>query len=110
MVWHRSPTTGRICALTGHVSFVATRHRRDGLFRRELLMRIGDSDEGLDGRFDFVLNIRVVDLWHADEKGEYDNIGFRYRGHVITGPDGAFRFKSIVPAIYPGRTRHRSAY
>src|SRR5215472_13215212 len=48
----------------------------------------------------------VVDLWHADEKGEYDNIGFRYRGHVITGPDGAFRFRTIVPALYPGRTRH----
>ena len=48
----------------------------------------------------------VVDLWHADKNGEYDNVGFRYRGHVITGPDGAFRFKNIVPAIYPGRTRH----
>ena len=40
----------------------------------------------------------VVDLWHADDKGEYDNIGFRYRGHVTTGPDGAFRFRTIVPA------------
>jgi protocatechuate 3,4-dioxygenase beta subunit len=48
----------------------------------------------------------VVDLWHADDKGEYDNIGFRYRGHVITGPDGAFRFHTIVPALYFGRTRH----
>ena len=48
----------------------------------------------------------VVDLWHADERGEYDNIGFRYRGHVITGPDGAFRFRTIVPALYSGRTRH----
>ena len=48
----------------------------------------------------------VVDLWHADEKGEYDNTGFRYRGHVISGPDGAFRFRTIVPALYPGRTRH----
>src|SRR3974390_2103916 len=48
----------------------------------------------------------VVDLWHADEKGECDNIGFRYRGHVITGPDGAFRFHTIVPALYSGRTRH----
>jgi protocatechuate 3,4-dioxygenase beta subunit len=48
----------------------------------------------------------VVDLWHADENGEYDNIGFRYRGHVITEPDGAFRFRTIVPALYPGRTRH----
>jgi protocatechuate 3,4-dioxygenase beta subunit len=48
----------------------------------------------------------VVDLWHADEKGQYDNVGFRYRGHVITGSDGAFRFRTIVPALYPGRTRH----
>jgi protocatechuate 3,4-dioxygenase beta subunit len=48
----------------------------------------------------------VVDLWHANEKGEYDNAGFRYRGHVITGNDGAFRFRSIVPAVYTGRTRH----
>ena len=48
----------------------------------------------------------LVDLWHADEKGEYDNVGFRYRGHVFTGPDGAFRFRTIVPALYPGRTRH----
>jgi protocatechuate 3,4-dioxygenase beta subunit len=48
----------------------------------------------------------VVDLWHANEKGEYDNVGFRYRGHVITGPDGAFRFRTIVPALYPGRTKH----
>ena len=48
----------------------------------------------------------MVDLWHADEKGEYDNIGFRYRGHVISGPDGAFRFRTIMPALYSGRTRH----
>jgi protocatechuate 3,4-dioxygenase beta subunit len=48
----------------------------------------------------------VVDLWHADEKGEYDHTGFRYRGHVITGPDGAFRFRTILPAVYTGRTRH----
>jgi len=48
----------------------------------------------------------VVDIWHADDKGEYDNTGFRYRGHVTTGPDGAFRFRTIVPAVYSGRTRH----
>jgi len=48
----------------------------------------------------------VVDLWHADDNGEYDNSGFRYRGHVTTGLDGAFRFRTIVPKIYSGRTRH----
>jgi protocatechuate 3,4-dioxygenase beta subunit len=48
----------------------------------------------------------VVDLWHANDKGEYDNTGFQYRGHVTTGPDGTFRFRTIAPAAYPGRTRH----
>jgi len=48
----------------------------------------------------------VVDLWHADDKGQYDDTGFRYRGHITTGPDGAFRFRTIMPAVYSGRTRH----
>lgn len=48
----------------------------------------------------------LVDLWHADEKGEYDNQGFRYRGHVFTDAQGRYRFETIVPAVYPGRTRH----
>jgi protocatechuate 3,4-dioxygenase beta subunit len=48
----------------------------------------------------------LVDLWHADEAGDYDNKGFRYRGHVFTDADGRFRFRTIQPALYPGRTRH----
>ncbi len=48
----------------------------------------------------------VVDLWHADEKGNYDNSGSRYRGHVLTDEQGRYQFRTIVPALYPGRTRH----
>ena len=48
----------------------------------------------------------IVDLWHADDKGVYDTTGFRYRGHVVTGSDGAFRFRTVMPAVYTGRTRH----
>jgi protocatechuate 3,4-dioxygenase beta subunit len=48
----------------------------------------------------------LVDLWHADERGEYDNAGFRYRGHLFTDGEGRYRFRTIVPALYPGRTRH----
>jgi protocatechuate 3,4-dioxygenase beta subunit len=48
----------------------------------------------------------VVDFWHADEKGDYDNIGFRYRGHLLTDAQGRYQFHTIVPALYPGRTRH----
>lgn len=48
----------------------------------------------------------VVDLWHADSAGDYDNKGFRCRGHVFTDATGHYRFLTIVPAVYPGRTRH----
>lgn len=48
----------------------------------------------------------LVDLWHCDEQGAYDNRGFRYRGHQFTDSEGHYRFETIVPALYPGRTRH----
>src|SRR5262249_5749605 len=46
------------------------------------------------------------DVWHADEDGEYDNAGSRYRGHQFTDAEGRYRFETIVPALYSGRTRH----
>ncbi len=48
----------------------------------------------------------LVDLWHADERGAYDNAGFRYRGHIFTDGEGRYRFHTILPALYSGRTRH----
>jgi protocatechuate 3,4-dioxygenase beta subunit len=48
----------------------------------------------------------LVDLWHADDGGEYDNRGFRLRGHVFTDAQGRYAFRTIVPGLYPGRTRH----
>jgi protocatechuate 3,4-dioxygenase beta subunit len=48
----------------------------------------------------------IVDLWHADERGDYDERGFRYRGHVFTDSEGRFRFLTVTPALYTGRTRH----
>ena len=48
----------------------------------------------------------LVDLWHADAGGDYDNDGFRCRGHVFADAEGRFRFLTILPAVYPGRTRH----
>jgi protocatechuate 3,4-dioxygenase beta subunit len=48
----------------------------------------------------------LIDLWQADDGGEYDNTGFRLRGHQFADREGRFRFRTIVPAVYPGRTRH----
>ena len=48
----------------------------------------------------------LLDFWQADDKGRYDNSGFRLRGHQFTDAEGRYRLRSIVPGLYPGRTRH----
>jgi protocatechuate 3,4-dioxygenase beta subunit len=48
----------------------------------------------------------LVDFWQADAQGRYDNAGFRLRGHQFTDDAGHYRLETIVPGLYPGRTRH----
>jgi protocatechuate 3,4-dioxygenase beta subunit len=48
----------------------------------------------------------LVDLWHADDHGQYDNRGFRLRGHLFTDAEGRYAFRTIMPGLYTGRTRH----
>ena len=47
-----------------------------------------------------------LDFWHADASGHYDNSGYRLRGHEFTDAHGNFSLDTIVPGLYPGRTRH----
>jgi protocatechuate 3,4-dioxygenase beta subunit len=48
----------------------------------------------------------LLDFWQADTKGSYDNSGFRLRGHQYSDAEGRYRLRSVVPGVYPGRTRH----
>lgn len=48
----------------------------------------------------------LLDFWQADDGGNYDNSGYTLRGHQYTDTSGAFRLETIVPGLYPGRTRH----
>jgi protocatechuate 3,4-dioxygenase beta subunit len=48
----------------------------------------------------------LIDVWHADDRGGYDNTGFRLRGHQFTDDQGRYRLETIVPGVYVGRTRH----
>lgn len=48
----------------------------------------------------------LLDLWHCDGKGRYDNQGYRLRGHNFTDDRGFFEFRTVTPGLYPGRTRH----
>ena len=47
-----------------------------------------------------------LDFWQADANGVYDNRGYRLRGHQRTDALGRYRLETVVPGLYPGRTRH----
>ena len=48
----------------------------------------------------------LLDFWQADAAGEYDNQGYRLRGHQFADGQGRYALRTIVPGLYPGRTRH----
>jgi protocatechuate 3,4-dioxygenase beta subunit len=48
----------------------------------------------------------ALDFWHADERGEYDNAGYRYRGLLRTDAQGRYRLETNLPPPYSGRPRH----
>ena len=48
----------------------------------------------------------LLDFWQADAHGAYDNSGYRFRGHQLTDSRGRYALTTVVPGLYPGRTRH----
>ena len=48
------------------------------------------------------LSNTVVDVWQADDKGEYDNnsAAYRLRGQMATNAQGEYEFKTILPGRY----------
>ena len=59
----------------------------------------------------------LVELWHADAAGEYTfdqsaprnpqaDANFAGFGQCLTGTTGEYRFRTVKPGLYPGRTRH----
>ena len=56
----------------------------------------------------------VVEIWQCDQQGHYQHPGdggsadpaFQGFGRVVAGSDGAYRFRTIRPAPYTGRTPH----
>jgi protocatechuate 3,4-dioxygenase beta subunit len=68
---------------------------------------------GLDGR---PIAGAAVEIWQCDARGRYLHPGdrggaprdsaFQGYGRAASGPDGAYRFRTIRPVAYPGRTPH----
>ncbi|MBO0693133.1 MAG: hypothetical protein J2P58_09575 [Acidimicrobiaceae bacterium] len=85
---------------------------RVGAPQRSDLLEPGDEPElVISGR---VLNPAgkpipnaVVNLWHCDREGNYDMVGYKYHGIVVTDPDGRWQFTTIIPACYwPRQANH----
>ena len=47
-----------------------------------------------------------LDFWQADDRGDYDNSGYRFRGHQLADQAGIYYLETVMPGLYPGRTRH----
>jgi hypothetical protein len=47
-----------------------------------------------------------LDFWQANGNGNYDNRGYRLRGHQFTDKRGKYLLRTVMPGEYPGRTSH----
>ena len=48
----------------------------------------------------------LIDFWHCDANGRYDNRGYTFRGHQFSDAQGGFALETLLPGLYPRRTRH----
>lgn len=44
-----------------------------------------------------------LDFWQADARGEYDNTGYRLRGHQFTDEQGRYYLETVLPGLYLSR-------
>lgn len=44
-----------------------------------------------------------LDFWQADSNGDYDNAGYRLRGHQFTDSQGRYYLETILPGLYSSR-------
>jgi protocatechuate 3,4-dioxygenase beta subunit len=47
-----------------------------------------------------------LEVFHANDQGEYDMSGFRCRGDIPISASGDYRYETIMPAAYGGRAQH----
>jgi protocatechuate 3,4-dioxygenase beta subunit len=52
----------------------------------------------------------VLDVWHADARGGYDNTGWGMRGTLVTDARGRWSLRTIVPGRYLNGRRYRPSH
>jgi len=51
-----------------------------------------------------------IDIWHADNEGMYDNVGFNLRGVTSTNSQGFYIFETIKPGFYLNGSTYRPSH
>ena len=52
----------------------------------------------------------IVDVWHADNDGNYDNNGYRLRGYTLSNDQGFYLFETILPGKYLNGSQFRPSH
>jgi len=52
----------------------------------------------------------ILDIWHADHGGAYDNQGFHLRGKVKSNAQGFYMFETILPGKYLNGASYRPSH
>jgi len=52
----------------------------------------------------------ILDMWHADDAGDYDNQGYKLRGQLLTNPQGFYMFETILPGKYLNGNQFRPSH
>jgi protocatechuate 3,4-dioxygenase beta subunit len=51
-----------------------------------------------------------IDIWHANDAGEYDNSGYNLRGKAISNSQGFYVFETIKPGLYLNGATYRPSH
>jgi len=51
-----------------------------------------------------------IDVWHANDAGQYDNAGFNLRGITYSNSQGFYVFETILPGHYPNGGSFRPSH
>ena len=59
---------------------------------------------------DRTISNAVMDFWQANENGDYDNVGFSFRGKIITDENGNYNLETIIPGKYLNGSQYRPSH